>query len=98
MPYLILSIFLWTTYYVIYYGFPVLILAIFIRVIASWMNLDERVAFIRFLARITDPFIVPCRRIIGRVSVLDLSFLVASFLLITLRILLLQSLPIQWIQ
>jgi YggT family protein len=97
MPYPFLPIFLWITYYVIYYGFPALIIAILIRVVASWINIDERVAFIRFLARITDPFIVPCRRIIGRVGVLDLSYLVASFLLITLRILLLQSLPMWWV-
>jgi uncharacterized protein YggT (Ycf19 family) len=77
-------------------GINALIIAIFIRVIASWINIDERVAFIRFLARITDPFIVPCRRIIGRVGVLDLSYLLATFLLFTLRILLLQSLPGGW--
>jgi YggT family protein len=75
------------------YGITALIIAIFIRVLASWINLDERVAFIRFLARLTDPFIIPCRRIIGRVGILDLSYLVATFLLFTLKILLLQSLP-----
>jgi YggT family protein len=75
------------------YGITALIIAIFIRVLASWINLDERVAFIRFLARITDPFIIPCRRLIGRVGILDLSYLVATFLLFTLKILLLQSLP-----
>jgi YggT family protein len=77
-------------------GINTLIIAIFIRVIASWINIDERVAFIRFLARLTDPFIVPCRRIIGRVGVLDLSYLLATFLLFTLKILLLQSLPRGW--
>lgn len=82
--------------WIVYYGIVILIIAIFIRIIASWINVDESVPFIRFLARITDPFIVPCRRIIGRVGVLDLSYLVATFLLITLRILLLQSLPSGW--
>ena len=79
-----------------YYGITVIIIAIFVRVIASWVRIDESNAFIRILARITDPFIVPCRRLIGRVGVLDLSFLVATFLLITLRILLIQSLPPGW--
>ncbi len=82
--------------WIVYYGIVILIIAILIRIIASWINVDESVPFIRFLARITDPFIVPCRRIIGRVGVLDLSYLVATFLLITLRILLLQSLPSGW--
>ena len=81
---------------IVEYGIDILIVAIFIRVIASWINLDERVPFILFLARLTDPFIVPCRRIIGRVGVLDLSYLVATFLLFTLKILLLQSLPAGW--
>jgi YggT family protein len=83
-------------HWIVYYGITALIIALIIRVIASWINIDERVAFIRFLARITDPFIVPCRRIIGQVGVLDLSYLVAFFLLVTLRILLLQSLPSGW--
>jgi YggT family protein len=91
-PLLPVPIVLW----IVYYGITALIIAIFIRVIASWINIDERVPFILFLARITDPFIVPCRRIIGRVGVLDLSYLVATFLLITLRILLVQSLPPGW--
>jgi YggT family protein len=91
-PLLPVPIVLW----IVYYGITALIIAIFIRVIASWINIDERVPFIRFLARITDPFIVPCRRIIGQVGVLDLSYLVATVLLITLRILLVQSLPPGW--
>jgi YggT family protein len=83
-------------YGIVNYGITALIIAIFVRVLASWINLDERIAFIRFLARITDPFIIPCRRIIGRVGILDLSYLVATFLLFTLKILLLQSLPAGW--
>jgi YggT family protein len=82
--------------WIVSYGIIALIVAILIRVLAGWINLDERVAFIRFLARITDPFIVPCRRIVGRTGILDFSYLVATFLLITLRILLIQSLPVGW--
>jgi YggT family protein len=74
------------------YGIIALIVAIIIRVIASWINIDERVPFILFLARLSDPFIVPCRRLIGRVGVLDLSYLIAIFLLLTLRTLLGQAL------
>jgi YggT family protein len=74
----------------------VLILAMLIRAIASWFNLDERYAFIRVLARVTDPFIMPIRRVIGQVWVLDLSFFVAWFLLFILESLLRQSLPPGW--
>jgi uncharacterized protein YggT (Ycf19 family) len=82
--------------WIVTYGTVALIIAIFVRILAMWINLDERVAFIRFLARITDPFILPCRRIMGRGSILDLSYLVATFLLFTLQLLLLQSLPKGW--
>jgi YggT family protein len=81
---------------IVKYGIYSLVIAIFIRILASWINIDERVAFIRFLARITDPFILPCRRIIGRASILDFSYLLATFLLLTLQTLLLQSLPSGW--
>ena len=88
-----LDLLLTILYGIVNYGITILIIAIFVRVLASWINLDERNAFIRFLTRVTDPFIIPCRRIIGRVGILDLSYLVATFLLFTLKILLLQSLP-----
>ena len=78
------------------WGIVLLIVAIFVRMLASWVRLDESVPFILFLARITDPFIVPCRRIVGQVALMDLSYLTATFLLFILRILLLQSLPTGW--
>ncbi len=83
-------------YGIIYYGIGALILALLIRAIASWFRIDERFAFIRFLARLTDPFITPIRRIVRSVGVIDLSFLIAWFLLITIQILLLQALPTGW--
>src|SRR5258707_13341710 len=81
---------------IITYGFGFLIVAMLIRMIASWFRIDESFAIIRFLARITDPFIQPCRRIMGNVGFIDLGFLVTWFLIATLQILLLQSLPPGW--
>ncbi len=83
---------------IVYYGIGLVILAMLIRAIASWFRLDERIAFIRFMARITDPFIVPVRRIarIPSVMGMDLSYFVVWFLLITLQLLLLQALPASW--
>ena len=83
-------------YGIIKFGIGVLIIAMIIRVFASWFGADERFAFIRFLARMTDPFIVPIRRIVRPVGVLDMSFLIAFFFLITIDALLLQALPIGW--
>lgn len=71
-------------------------LAMLIRAIASWFQIDERVAFIRFLAHISDPFIAPCRRFVKGVGILDFSWIVAFFLLSTIQILLLQSMPAGW--
>jgi YggT family protein len=83
-------------YGIIKYGIGLLIIALLVRVFASWFGADERFAFIRFLARITDPFIVPIRRIVRPAGVMDLSFLIAFFFLTTIEILLLQSLPTGW--
>ena len=82
--------------WIIQFGLGFLIVAMLIRMIASWFRIDESFAVIRFLARITDPFIQPCRRIMGTVGVIDLGFLVTWFLILTLQILLLQSLPPGW--
>ncbi|HVB72332.1 MAG TPA: YggT family protein [Ktedonobacteraceae bacterium] len=83
-------------YGIIKYGIGILIIAMIIRVFATWFGADERFAFIRFLARMTDPFIKPIRRIVRPVGVLDMSFLIAFFFLITIQVLLLQALPTGW--
>ncbi|MGB8344157.1 MAG: YggT family protein [Ktedonobacteraceae bacterium] len=74
----------------------VLIIAILVRVFATWFGFDERFAFIRFLARLTDPILDPVRRIVPPMRSIDFSFLIVTFMLITLRYLLLQSLPPLW--
>ncbi|HZU70531.1 MAG TPA: YggT family protein [Ktedonobacteraceae bacterium] len=83
-------------YAIIEYGIYVLIFALLVRVVASWFRIDERYAIIRFLAKLTDPFIRPIRRLVGSVGVIDFSFLIAWFLLLTIQILLLQALPAGW--
>jgi len=83
-------------YAIIFYGTSALIIAMIVRAIASWFRFDERYAFIRFLARLTDPFIVPIRRIIRPVGMIDLAFFIGWFLVVTMRTLLLQALPRGW--
>ena len=82
--------------WIINYGITVIILAMFVRAIASWFRIDERYAIIRFLARITDPFIEPVRRIVPPMGFIDMAFIVTWFLLRTMQILLLQGLPAGW--
>ena len=82
--------------WIIYYGIGFIILAMIVRAFASWFRLDERYAIIRFLARVTDPFIDPIRRIIPPIGMFDMAFIIAFFMLRTLQILLLQALPRGW--
>ncbi len=83
-------------HWLVIYGIGFIILAMLVRAIASWFRFDERFAIIRFLAKVTDPFIAPIRRFMKPVGILDLSFLVAWFMLSTLQVLLLQALPNGW--
>ncbi len=79
------------------YGIGFLSLALLVRWIASMFRMDERFAFIRFLARITDPFVMPIRRIVRTQTMLiDLSIFITFFMLSTISILLSQSLPSAW--
>src|SRR5260370_33029497 len=80
-------------YLIIQYGIGILLLALIIRAIASWFRMDERYAFIRLLAKITDPFILPIRRLVPPIGMFYVAFILAFFLLITLQTLLLQALP-----
>lgn len=82
--------------WVIYYGISFIIFAMIARAIASWFRFDERYAIIRFLARITDPFIDPVRRFVPPIGMFDVAFIMSWFLLRTLQILLLQALPRGW--
>ena len=81
---------------IVLYGIGVLILALIIRALASWVRIVERYAFIRFLAKLTDPFIAPYRRFVPPMGFLDVSFILGAFTLITLQILLTQALPMGW--
>jgi YggT family protein len=83
-------------YGIIVYGIGILLLAMIIRMIASWVRIDESYAFIRFLAKMTDPFITPIRRVVPPIGFIDVGFILAFFLLIILQILLAQSLPLGW--
>ena len=81
---------------IVVYGIGIILFAIFARVIASWFRIDERFAIVRFLAYLTDPFLLPIRRFVPPVGFLDMSWIIATFMLQTVQILLLQSLPNTW--
>ncbi len=83
-------------HWLIFYGIGFILLAMIVRAVASWFRIDERFAIIRFLARITDPFILPVRRIVPPMGMFDMAFLIAFFMLRVMQILLLQGLPDGW--
>ena len=55
----------------------ILSLAILIRVLLSWFPVDPSNPIIRVLYEITEPVLMPFRRVIPRIGMLDLSPLAA---------------------
>jgi len=69
--------------FVLYGLLSVLILFIFIRFISQWF-VFHRNTFLGFVARVTDPILIPVRRLIPPIGMFDISamlvLLVISFL------------------
>jgi len=61
--------------------FNLLVIAVFIRVLLSWFNMDPRSPLIQALNSITEPILDPIRRIMPRLGMFDLSPIVALILL-----------------
>ena len=61
--------------------FTLFTVAIFIRAILSWFNLDPRSPLVQTLHAITDPVREPIRRVMPGLGGIDLSPLVAILLL-----------------
>lgn len=59
--------------------------AIFIRVILSWFGIDPRNPVVIFLHDITEPILSPLRQFIPRLGMLDLTPMIAIFLLIIIN-------------
>jgi YggT family protein len=76
--------------------FSVLIILLFVRVILSWFRVSDGNPIMLFLARATDPILLPLRRRIPPVMFLDMSWIFAFFILQILRIVFLQALPAGW--
>ena len=57
-------------------------MAIFVRAILSWFQLDPRSPLIQALDSITEPILEPIRRVMPRIAMIDFSPLVAILLLV----------------
>jgi YggT family protein len=67
----------------------VLLMAIFIRVLLTWLPIDQSNRIVRVLFDVTEPVLAPFRRVIPRIGMFDLSP-IAAMLIIQL---ILQNLP-----
>jgi len=61
--------------------FSVLQLALFIRVISSWFRISPYSPWIRWTFQITEPILAPLRRVIPSVGMMDITPIIAYFIL-----------------
>jgi len=62
----------------------VLLVAIIIRIIFSWIGFDPENPIAQVIQEITEPILAPIRSVLPRIGMFDLSPMAASFLLIIL--------------
>jgi YggT family protein len=67
------------------YGIQALIFAIFARSILTWFPTDRSGPIVGALNAVTEPILEPLRRIIPRMGMVDISPMVAIFLLIFIK-------------
>jgi YggT family protein len=62
-----------------------LIAVIFFRAILSWVNPDPHNPLVRTLDQITEPILAPLRRVMPRIGMIDITPMVAIFVLIIIQ-------------
>jgi YggT family protein len=60
-------------------------LLILLRILFSWVTVSYSNRFMRFLVNVTDPLLVPLRRMIPPVGMFDISPIVAFFIIMLLQ-------------
>ena len=63
----------------------IMIAAIFVRAILSWVITDPRNPLITVLDQITEPILAPLRRFVPRLGMFDITPMVAMILLIAIQ-------------
>ena len=61
--------------------FQILIFAILIKALISWFPISPTSPFVRVLDDITEPILGPLRRVVPRIGMLDITPIVAMFIL-----------------
>jgi YggT family protein len=63
----------------------IMIAAIFVRVLLSWVITDPRNPLITVLDQITEPILAPLRRFVPRLGMFDITPMVAMIILIAIQ-------------
>jgi YggT family protein len=63
----------------------IMIAAIFVRAILSWVITDPRNPLITVLDQITEPILAPLRRVVPRLGMFDVTPMVAMIILIAIQ-------------
>jgi len=63
----------------------IMIAAIFVRVLLSWIVTDPRNPLVNVLDQIVEPILGPLRRVVPRLGMFDLTPMVAMILLIAIQ-------------
>jgi len=77
---------------IISYFLYALALAIFLRAILSWFPVDPRSPLVQILDQLTEPILSPLRRVVPRMGMIDITPMIATFILIFLAQAVAQSL------
>ncbi len=73
--------------------FNVLSVAILLRVLLSWFNVNPFHPIVAFLDQITEPILGPLRRVIPPIGMIDITPIVALVLLQVVEMILLSFIP-----
>ena len=66
---------------IIYYFTQLLAYAIFARTLLSWFPLDKESIIFQALDSLTDPILVPLRKVVPMIGMIDITPMIAIFLL-----------------
>ena len=59
----------------------ILLMAIFVRVLLTWLPIDQNNPIVRVLFDVTEPVLAPFRRVIPRIGMFDLSPIAAMLII-----------------
>jgi len=65
----------------VHWTFAILRIALIVRVISSWLPISPYSAWIRWSFRLTDPILAPLRQVVPNLGMIDITPIIAFFLL-----------------